>query len=399
MGILHDQIAEKVALYCIENKTFGNRYLASMLPIFPKPDIVLLGLSKEPIPQIAFEVKPPHAVKREYLTGLGQAISYLMKFPLVYIILPEEEIDGIRIPLFIQEIIEKVDLNIGVISYNIFTYKPKILKEAILQKQIDVQRLEAEITKSKPRSWLFWMDTSLDEVAEMLKKIYEVEGRNIKGDIKDVVMEELWNEVLTTRYATSTRPASYKLNYKLFLDTLNLWTGNGKLTVLGNRLFELCKKYGVDSTEFKDALHYVILTEGGYLKILVLIDKIQGLSEFKNKGTKDELNKIIRDIRTELRLEKKDYESEKEKVLPIYEERVKETWFNELATNLFKMGFGRSLTQINEELERRFGTYFQKQMKTDFYINNKFIKSKGYIINWEKIIDLMQKGDKNLDIF
>ena len=90
MGLLHDQIAERVALNFIQTKTFGNRYLASKLPIFPKPDIVLLGLSKDPMPQIAFEVKPPHAVKREYLTGLGQSTSYLLTFPLVYIVLPNE---------------------------------------------------------------------------------------------------------------------------------------------------------------------------------------------------------------------------------------------------------------------------------------------------------------------
>ena len=109
MGLLHDQIAERVALNFIQTKTFGNRYLASKLPIFPKPDIVLLGLSKDPMPQIAFEVKPPHAVKREYLTGLGQSISYLLTFPLVYMVLPNEVIDGLHIPTFISDIVNKSD--------------------------------------------------------------------------------------------------------------------------------------------------------------------------------------------------------------------------------------------------------------------------------------------------
>ena len=53
---------------------------------------------------------------------------------------------------------------------------------------------------------------------------------------------------------------------------------------------------------------------------------------------------------------------------------------------------------MNEEIKRRFGTYFQNYLKTDFYLS-KFIKGKGYAINWERIIDLIEKEEKNLDIF
>lgn len=62
------------------------------------------------------------------------------------------------------------------------------------------------------------------------------------------------------------------------------------------------------------------------------------------------------------------------------------------------MDYGRYLTQLNEELTRRFGNYFQKQLQNDFYLS-KFMRGKGYAINRKKIIDLIEKGDKNLDIF
>jgi len=263
MGFLHDKIADKIAQYFIKNKTFGNRYMASIIPIFPKPDIILLSLSKKPLPQIAFEIKPPHANKREYLTGIGQAVSYLMTFPLVYIVLPNEIIDGLHIPSFIKEITEKTDLKIGVISYNIFNYEPKIIKDASLEEKININELENRINNLKPRSWLFWMDTSLEEVGEMLFKISEIESKYPNKKIKKIVLDKIWNEFLSKRYPKTKRPESFKLNYKLFFDTLNIWTGSGKLTVLGNRLYEICKKYSVDSNEFKDAFHYVILTEGG----------------------------------------------------------------------------------------------------------------------------------------
>ena len=397
MGLLHDQIAEKVALNFIQTKTFGNRYLASKLPVFPKPDIVLLGLSKDPMPQIAFEVKPPHAVKREYLTGLGQSISYLLTFPIVYIVLPNEVIDGVDIPTFISDIIVKSDLKIGVISYDIFDFTPKITREAQIQEEIDIIRLEKKINKSNPRSWLFWMDTNIEEIAAMLVKIAELENRKIEGDLQKLVLNDLWHETLSLRYSGSSKPSSYKLNYKLLFDTLSLWTGDGKLTVLGNRLYEISKKYGYNSTEFKDALHYVILTEGGYLRILVHIDKIQNLNEFKNKGTATKLNQKIRSIRETLSLNL-NVINEKDDVLPIYEESVDNSWLKVISIELFKMGYGRTLTQINEELSRRFGFYFQKQLKTGFFLS-KFIRGKGYAFNWERIIDLIEKGEKNLDIF
>ncbi|MBD3213357.1 MAG: hypothetical protein GF311_12180 [Candidatus Lokiarchaeota archaeon] len=399
MGILHDKIADKVADFLIENKTFGNRYRSTNLPIFPKPDIVLLGLSKEPKAQIAFEVKPPHAVKREYLTGLGQTISYLLTFPLVYIVLPLEVIDGVNIPKFIKNIIEKSDLKAGIIGYNIATYEPKIIKKAELEKKIDIKRLEEKIISLRPRSWLFWMDTSLEELGQMLMKISEIESRQTRKNLREIMLDEYWQETLKKRYPNTTRPASFKLNYQLLLDTLNLWTGNGKMTVLGNRLSEICKKYGSNSNEFKDALHYVILTEGGYLKILVLIDKIQGMENFELKGSTKKLNKSIKQIRDELKIDGMDYEAEKEDVLPIYEKRAENCWYKILGVKLFKMGYGRSLTQLNEELKRRFGPYFQKQMKTDFFLNDQYIRGKGYIINWERILDLIDRGEKNLDIF
>ncbi|MHA1757878.1 MAG: hypothetical protein ACTSVV_13970 [Promethearchaeota archaeon] len=399
MGILHDKIADKIADFLIKEKTFGNRYRSTTIPVFPKPDFILLSLSKEPKPQIAFEVKPPHATKREYLTGLGQAISYLLTFPLVYIIIPDEIIDGVNIPTLIREIIEKCDLKLGVISYDISSFHPSIIKEASLQERIDIERLEDKINSLRPRSWLFWMDTSLEEVGAMLIKISNIENKYKDRNIRKIVLKEIWDEVLSKRYPNTTRPESFKLNYQLFLDTLNIWTGSGRLTVLGNRLYEICKKYGVNSMEFKDALHYVILTEGGYLKILILIDKFQGLETFENKGSLIKLNKLIKKIRENLKIEKRDYEAEKEKVLPIYRDQAEDCWFKCLGIRLFEMGYGRSLTQINEELNRRFGPYFQKQLQTDFFLNNNFIKGKGYIINWEKIIDLIDKGEKNLEIF
>ncbi|MHA1648921.1 MAG: hypothetical protein ACTSYB_01915 [Candidatus Helarchaeota archaeon] len=305
----------------------------------------------------------------------------------------------------LKEIVERSNSPIGIIDYDIATFEPRITKEAVQKEDIDVEQLDREIERFKPRSWLFWMDITLEEVGTMLKKIAEVENRNLKGNIKKIVLEEFWNETLSSRFSGSTRSSSYQLNYQLFFDSLNLWTDSGKLTVLGNRLYEICKKYGEickkygnDSKEFRDALHYTILTEGGYLKMLIYIDKIQITKNFELKGSSDELNRLIREIKENLGTDRNDLEAEMNQVLPIYEEKAPNCWLKIVGIELYKMGFGRSLTQMNEELTRRFGPYFQKSLKTDFYIG-KFIKNKGYIIDWERIISLIERGEKNLNIF
>ncbi|MHA1764751.1 MAG: hypothetical protein ACTSVK_00655, partial [Promethearchaeota archaeon] len=112
-----------------------------------------------------------------------------------------------------------------------------------------------------------------------------------------------------------------------------------------------------------------------------------------------DLNNLIREIRKKYNVNSIDIEIEKEIILPEYEKLADNCWLKIIGIELFKNGFGRSLTQINEELSRRFGPYFQKQLKTEFFIKEQFIKNKGYAINWERIIELIQKGDKNLEIF
>ncbi|MHA1221735.1 MAG: hypothetical protein ACTSP3_00475 [Candidatus Heimdallarchaeaceae archaeon] len=386
MGQVHDLIADSIAEHLIANKTFGNRYLATSVPIFPKPDFVLLSRSKLPEFDIAFEVKPPHAEKREYLTGLGQTIAYLQYYPASYLIIPNEEIDGYFLPEFLSESINNLGAqSLGLISYDIQEYEPRIVKEAEPQKTV-----QKEVSKKHSRPWLFWMDTSIEEVGKILRLVAQFPEENL-----ETKKSRIWKQVLRDRYSGSKKPDSYLLNYSLFFSSLELWDGNGNLTVIGNRLKEISTKYGENSIEFKNALHYLILTTGGYLRLLKFIQKTQDSFEFDKKGDRDKLIKEIKKLRQEQSCTK--YE-DLDLVVETFEKNGNE-WLRVLACQALKEGYGRDLSQVLDDISRRFSPYFHKYLDTGFLNNHTFVRRKGYSINWGRIINLIQNGEENLRVF
>ncbi|UJG43115.1 MAG: hypothetical protein K9W46_12165 [Candidatus Heimdallarchaeum endolithica] len=383
MGRIHDTIAENVALNLRNNLIFGKRYVATNVPIFPRPDFVLLSISKSKEPPIAFEVKPPHANKREYLTGLGQTISYLQYYPSSYLVIPQEEIDGFYIPDFMYKTIEAINTDaIGLISYDLKTYNPDIEKKATLLK-----KTPKEIKVEYARPWLFWMDTSIREVGEILCLVAE------SNDAK-IIERRICDEVFKKRYSGSKKFNSYFLNYSLFFSSLELWTADRQLTVIGNRLREIYQKYGDDSKEFKNALHYLILTTGGYLRLIKLVQEAQDTLYFNLRGDANKLIKEIRELREKEGVSKSE---DLDKILPIFEKRGDE-WLRLIACKALKEGYGRDLTQILDDISRRFSPYFNKKLETDF-LKSEYKNKKGYLINWDRITTLLEEGENNLRVF
>lgn len=386
MGQLHDAIADTISSYFISKEIFGKRYLATNVPLYPRPDFVLLSRSKEPNYDLAFEVKPPHADKREYMTGLGQSISYLQYYPVSYLIIPDEVIDGFSIPSFMAANIQTAQLSsIGLITYDISNFAPNIEIQALPQKNTP-----KKISHRHSRPWLFWMDTSIEEIAKILILI----ACNPESSL-DEIKQKIWLEVLSIRYENSTRPQSYILNYSLFLSSLELWDGEGKLTVIGNRLKEISTQYDYNSIEFKNALHYLILTKGGYLRLLKLVQKFQDEAKFDRKGSAPTLDKEIKKLRKECESDKSE---DLECIVEKFESEGKE-WLRLLACQALREGYGKDLSQVLDDISRRFSPYFHKYLDTGFLHDRKYLRGKGYSINWSRIISLIEKGDENLRVF
>ena len=288
----HNEVQKKVVSKLIQQKTFGNVFLASKIPTFPRPDFIFIPRGKTPKEPLAFELKPPHAPKREFFTGIGQAASYLCDFPQSYIVIPEQKIDGIFIPDFVKSIVDSSQTQIGILSYDIQTYSPQIIVPApkIKPKAPTI----SPKTLEKSRVWAFWMDTNLEETFRLLEIAHDLEQKRqpSKNDSLDI----LWNNVLSNRYSTPNT-SSYKLNYRLFFDHMQFWANDGSLTETGKRLYHIGTTYGWDSNEYRDALSYLLLTEGGYLELFLLVNEIQSTHDFQNRGNEGTLTKEIRELR------------------------------------------------------------------------------------------------------
>ena len=73
------------------------------MAFWPRPDIAFQDTSKNTA--LAFEFKPPNQPKREYVTGLGQTLTYLNDFQFSGLILPEVANDGFKIAAYISDML------------------------------------------------------------------------------------------------------------------------------------------------------------------------------------------------------------------------------------------------------------------------------------------------------
>ncbi len=249
---------------------------------WPRPDYVCLDHDLEQT--IAFEFKPPNQSKREYLTGLGQAIAYLHKHHYAGLIIPEV-VENFPISKFISDLF-KIDVLKG-LPIILVSYDPSRLENApnesiTLLNAISTRR-DAKVSgeaSMSPTYWSWWRDTSQYEVQTLLE--LSDKYKNKKGDIySDYVWPEFWGLMVsgkTQKWDGTPRKVSgdsnvpdpsQKQNNKIPLFQLNLWDqAEGRLTATGYRLFSIGRQHGPDSKRFLDYLTCLILIEGKHLQLI-----------------------------------------------------------------------------------------------------------------------------------
>ncbi|MBD3193179.1 MAG: hypothetical protein GF308_21275 [Candidatus Heimdallarchaeota archaeon] len=388
----HDELAYTVSRYLMKENIFANVFSSSVVPSFPRPDFVFVSRSKDPKPPVAFEFKPPNAVKREYLTGLGQTISYLNTFPYSYLVIPDQKIDDLYLPGYFLETIDNIELKIGLVSYELNNLVPKIEKEAQLNKKINTERITSELRDT--RSWAYWRETTPKELFWMLKVASELHKKK-KNVTKDDVMDKFWDNKLSKKYTQTTKATekAHKLNYRLYVDYLGLWSYNGTLTTLGNRLREIGSNFGPNSREFIDAVTVTALTEGGHFLLLKNVHEIQSIQYFENKGS-------VRDLLNQLEAVRKSHlhVTEDNDIVEFYIENddEKTDWLKVVSCELYQRGFGQSISRIIDEMSRFFPSYYN-HLGSNLLLSN-YIRSKGYPINWAKISALIENKNKILNV-
>jgi len=339
---------------------------------FPKPDFIYvpyemrriniqeiekyLGqttLTGERLPlPVSFEVKTPYVYKHEYVTGIGQAISYNSVFPLSYLVIPDVNMEGFEVLDFIKEVVETNNLNIG-----LFSYKMENPQEIELIKEASIVRTQArrikESVKGIRRSYSYWRETKPEEVFEALRISKELE-KTQRYNILNEVLTKLWDEVLSSRFPRTTRVSSFLLNYKLFLIQNALLDATGRLTAIGRHTLVLGERFGKESETFREIITYVLLKYGGHYSLLSKIYDVQRQMS--------------------------------EKVLSSWK-----AWADEVVRKLREQDYYISKDDFRTDLPRMLFAY---EKYFCGIAESHFIEGKGISINFPKIIAILDKGSK-----
>src|ERR1700688_3081161 len=113
----HDVLAFAVAQEAIQrirraespwNDVFSTQVHATSSRAWPMPDFVIQDSDRALT--AGAEFKPPNQSKREYLTGLGQALAYTKAFTFGLLVVPDRAIDGYPIAEHIHGVLSETTL-------------------------------------------------------------------------------------------------------------------------------------------------------------------------------------------------------------------------------------------------------------------------------------------------
>ena len=181
-------------------RAFGSSVVITSSSDWPEPDFVF----HDPTRKIAyaFEFKPPGQDRREYLTGLGQALGYLKRFDQALLVVPSEA-EGFQIADYVADLVQGIPLQIGLVSYdseNVGTVR--LLQPPPSQPVGPLEKNRAALSNT---FWAFWMDQSVNEFYLMLRTAFEMRRRS--GDIRELVFRRVFELMKSGKtFASDGRP-------------------------------------------------------------------------------------------------------------------------------------------------------------------------------------------------
>ncbi len=297
MGVLHDASATLygdliLAKIRAADNAFRQIFSTSLIRTgdwdWPRPDYVCFD--EELDATYALEFKPPFQSKREYLTGLGQSMSYLQKHTYAGLILPYLADDGFPIAKFIADTLrapEFANVAISVFAYDYDNQCIDILRPISKLRTFISAKKKADEVKT---FWCWWRDISHYELYDLLNLSFifsdepgDIYTAHIYPSFYKMMVDQKtrqWDGTPRSKTVSTASMKAEKQNYKIPLVQLELWSrSEGRLTDLGFTLLEIGKKYGPDSKKFFDFLAYLILVNGKHLDLINLVDKFQKSKE------------------------------------------------------------------------------------------------------------------------
>jgi hypothetical protein len=294
----HDVLAFAVAQEAIRRVAVGaapwNTVLSATSYItssrtWPVPDFVLVDPASHVT--VGAEFKPPQQTKREYLTGLGQAVAYARDFHYGLLILPTIADDGYPIAQHVVSILNETPLAqapVGVLAYDpalLSPASPDFAEARFFSLRAGAPTLPAPLDNS---FYAKWREMSPQEMLSLLAFSYD-EMRSLAsavGTIRDRAFDRLWQAIQgghvqhwaggTRNYAnTPNMKVAVAKNYRNFLFHLGWTESDGRLTGDGLSAMHVGTLYGAGSQPFLDTIARALLLDGKHLILFNAISEFQ----------------------------------------------------------------------------------------------------------------------------
>ena len=302
----HDILAYAVATEAVRrvragtppwNTIFSPSAYITSSRTWPVPDFVLVDSSNHL--SVAAEFKPPEQSKREYLTGLGQAISYSRDFHYGLLVLPAIADDGYRIADHIVSVLQQSPFNVapvGILSYDASAFSPST--PSFFEAHFFSVRTTppAQLASLDASFYAKWREMSPEEAYVLLSSSYEEMRRASAGasrTIRDRAFDLLWSAIQSgqlhhwgggTRHYAAKLKVGVSKNYRNFLFHIGWTETDGALTKEGLDAFHVGTLYGAASRPFLDSLAAAVLLGGKHLILFNAISDYQdGLSSFPSE--------------------------------------------------------------------------------------------------------------------
>lgn len=300
--ITHDLLAFSVAREAVRLIRAGDpawslfsasAYTTSSRTGWPVPDFVIA----DPTNGIfaAAEFKPPDQTKREYLTGLGQAVAYTRDFSNAMLVVPRLSNDGTPIAEHLRAVLAQsvaASLPIALVAYDenvtSATYAEFELLTAVSARSGALPPPPAVANSF----WAKWRDASAQELGLYLRHLY-AEGLPTPGGlgtVRDRAFDRLWDDIQAGRAQhwqqgtrtvgnTAANKIAWAKNYRNFVAHIGWMLPDGKLTEAGLEALRTLHLYGPWSRVFIDLLAGAVLVAGQHLVL------INAINEFQDKQT------------------------------------------------------------------------------------------------------------------
>lgn len=286
MGIEHDTLAQKVSavlLNGLRTSSAGNWATARL----SSRCILWQGIADWPRPDIAFEdtvtgatlaleFKPPNQTKREYVTGVGQMLTYLRDFEFAGLVVPEKADDGFPIADYIERLVttDLADQPITLLSYD------RDVSALTVRRTLIPRTSPAPQPRPRRRGtfWAYWRDLSNHDVLALLDVIYSNPAKDFPNNfrkywagtvLKGKALDWEGNRRVRSKGGQEVperRNAFYSLRH------CGLVSSDGKMTATGLELLQVERVYGADSDAFRLALARRVLLDGGHLELILWVE-------------------------------------------------------------------------------------------------------------------------------